>query len=262
MPTSPMSPSCAAQQRMSRHVLLATDLQQSILVELNSGSPDPFAYTPYGLQSGPRQAETHPGFNGQLKEPSNGWYHLGNGHRVFNPRLMRFHSPDQLSPFGKGGLNPYAYCKGDPLNYQDPTGKWGVPSFLQPILNSLLHTAAPVALTLAPKATGAALQATRFSLAGSITTVAGAGLQLAGFPVGAAVVSAGTVAQLVGAGTRVVIAARNAARTNTLWKTLKDNVKHIAGWKTTPKAVQPDVVLEAVSISKPAVSHAAMAIRA
>ena len=27
-----------------------------------------------------------------------------------------------MSPFGEGGLNPYAYCQGDPINRSDPTG--------------------------------------------------------------------------------------------------------------------------------------------
>jgi hypothetical protein len=36
---------------------------------------------------------------------------------------MRFLSPDQLSPFGWGGLNAYAYCAGDPVNHSDPSGK-------------------------------------------------------------------------------------------------------------------------------------------
>jgi hypothetical protein len=35
---------------------------------------------------------------------------------------MRFHSPDRLSPFGKGGVNAYAYCGGSPVNRTDPSG--------------------------------------------------------------------------------------------------------------------------------------------
>ncbi|MEE1921811.1 RHS repeat-associated core domain-containing protein [Pseudomonas sp. 148P] len=65
------------------------------------------------------------GFNGQLREPPQDWYHLGHGRRVYSPLLMRFHCPDDLSPFGAGGLNAYAYCQGDPLNFTDPTGRSG-----------------------------------------------------------------------------------------------------------------------------------------
>lgn len=35
---------------------------------------------------------------------------------------MRFCSPDSWSPFGKGDLNPYCYCEGDPINNIDPSG--------------------------------------------------------------------------------------------------------------------------------------------
>ncbi|RZI87154.1 MAG: RHS repeat-associated core domain-containing protein [Pseudomonas sp.] len=48
---------------------------------------------------------------------------LGNGHRAYSPSLMKFLSPDSLSPFGSGGLNAYAYCLNDPVNLTDPTGK-------------------------------------------------------------------------------------------------------------------------------------------
>ncbi|WP_095148975.1 RHS repeat-associated core domain-containing protein [Pseudomonas sp. Irchel s3a18] len=108
---------------LPRTLLLATDLQQSILAELDRSGPNLRTYTAYGSPSSLRPMNAGLGFNGQLKERPTGWYHLGNGHRVYNPVLMRFHSPDRLSPFGEGGLNPYAYCSGSPMNRVDPSGR-------------------------------------------------------------------------------------------------------------------------------------------
>lgn len=62
------------------------------------------------------------GFNGELHEQRLQWQMLGNGYRAYNPVLMRFQSPDSLSPFGDGGVNAYAYCGSDPVNCQDPSG--------------------------------------------------------------------------------------------------------------------------------------------
>jgi len=149
--TRSASGAAAAPQRFSRTLLLTTDLQQSVLAELDSNSPNPFAYSPYGLRSSPRQAGTHLGFNGQLMERSTGCYHLGNGHRVYNPVLMRFHSPDRLSPFGKGGVNAYAYSGGSPVNRVDPTGQWWVSVVGQAIGTAVggLFTAAATVRTAA-----------------------------------------------------------------------------------------------------------------
>ncbi len=66
------------------------------------------------------------GYNGQLHEPTSNWQALGNGHRVFSPVLMRFYSPDALSPFHKGGFNSYAYCGDDPVNRADPNGRYTI----------------------------------------------------------------------------------------------------------------------------------------
>ncbi|NWL23110.1 RHS repeat-associated core domain-containing protein [Pseudomonas umsongensis] len=120
----PAKPSSTGRAPSLPTLLLAGDLQQSVLAELDRSGSNDFAYSPYGLQSAPRRAGTHLGFNGQFKEGATGWYHLGNGHRVYNPVLMRFHSPDRLSPFGKGGMNAYAYCSGSPINRVDPSGEW------------------------------------------------------------------------------------------------------------------------------------------
>jgi RHS repeat-associated protein len=75
------------------------------------------------------------GFNGERPDPVTGHYLLGNGYRAFNPVLMRFNSPDSLSPFGEGGLNAYAYCTGDPVNKTDQTGHF--PNLWEGILNRM-----------------------------------------------------------------------------------------------------------------------------
>uniref|UniRef100_UPI0006650D9E RHS repeat-associated core domain-containing protein n=1 Tax=Enterobacter bugandensis TaxID=881260 RepID=UPI0006650D9E len=62
------------------------------------------------------------GFNGERMDPVSGHSHLGNGYRAYSPELVRFTCPDNLSPLGAGGINPYAYCAGDPVNHADPTG--------------------------------------------------------------------------------------------------------------------------------------------
>ncbi|WP_145126167.1 RHS repeat-associated core domain-containing protein [Pseudomonas sp. URMO17WK12:I11] len=86
-----------------------------------NGRPGHRAYSPYG--AGRERSEPGLAFCGELRDPLTCSYPLGNGHRHYTPSLMRFHSPDTLSPFGNGGLNAYAYCVGDPVNHSDPTGQ-------------------------------------------------------------------------------------------------------------------------------------------
>lgn len=81
----------------------------------------PRAFSPYG-HSTLRKSQL--GFNGEFQQALTGLYLLGNGYRAYSPRLMRFHSPDALSPFDEGGINPYAYCQGDPVNLTDASGRW------------------------------------------------------------------------------------------------------------------------------------------
>ncbi len=83
-------------------------------------------YTVYG-HDGYSQYPSVLRFSGQRKESATGHYLLGNGYRAFNPVLMRFHSPDSLSPMGAGGFNCYAYCAGDPVNNTDPSGHFKLP---------------------------------------------------------------------------------------------------------------------------------------
>ncbi|OBS32374.1 RHS repeat-associated core domain-containing protein [Pseudomonas syringae] len=108
-----------AMQSALATLLIGSDQQHSVLHTVSAGLPAAIAYTPYGH----RQAlNPLPGFNGERPDPLTGHYLLGNGYRAYNPVLMRFNSPDSMSPFGKGGMNAYAYCAGDPVNRSDPTG--------------------------------------------------------------------------------------------------------------------------------------------
>lgn len=103
-------------------VLLAPDRQRSVLHTLDVDGQQASIYTPYGHRRVLDVLTDIPGFSGERPDPVTGHYLLGNGYRAYNPVLMRFNSPDSLSPFGDGGLNAYMYCAGDPVNRVDPTG--------------------------------------------------------------------------------------------------------------------------------------------
>lgn len=111
-----------AQKDDTECVLLSTDSQGSVIQATSRKGQARVAYTPYGGRPLDDGMSSLLGFNGELPDPYTGCYLLGNGYRAYNPLLMRFHTPDSLSVFDGGGLNPYAYCLGDPINYRDPTG--------------------------------------------------------------------------------------------------------------------------------------------
>jgi RHS repeat-associated protein len=102
--------------------LLATDQHRSVLNVVDTTESHSLQYTPYGHRTLENGLLSLLCFNGERPDPVTGHYLLGKGYRAFSPVLMRFNSADTWSPFGKGGLNCYAYCLGDPVNYDDPTG--------------------------------------------------------------------------------------------------------------------------------------------
>ncbi|VVO20401.1 RHS repeat-associated core domain-containing protein [Pseudomonas fluorescens] len=150
-----------AQQRSEGDVtdttLLATDPQRSVSQTLKADHPrTPIAYSPYGHRSIENGLLSLLGFNGERPDPVTGYYMLGNGYRAFNPVLMRFNSPDNLSPFDEGGLNAYGYCSGDPINSRDPTGHaliFGVFDFADDFFNAIPRsgTFSSRTTTLAPR---------------------------------------------------------------------------------------------------------------
>jgi RHS repeat-associated protein len=67
------------------------------------------------------------GYTAQFLDGIVAGYPLGEGYRWYSPSAMRFTTADRWSPFGRGGINPYAYCEADPLNRRDPSGHMWMP---------------------------------------------------------------------------------------------------------------------------------------
>ncbi len=211
-------------------------------VRRHASGPAEHAYTPYGYSPGSHSPQLR--FCGALRDPLAGWYLLGNGRRVFNPALMRFHSPDTLSPFGAGGVNPYMYCMGDPVNRVDPSGQspLAFSTMLQPGLTIPLHIATPIALILGPTPKGLlAIGGTRVSIAGSALSLAGATMGLAGVPEAAYVANVSTAMVGIGAATRVAKGLYD--NRGALLQHAKANAKVILGglWPTQKKQFSPTV---------------------
>lgn len=109
--------------RSPRTKLLISDVRQTVLGAVVPPASKRLSHGVFGWR--PTSAAEPPlGFNGQRAEVPTGWYYLGNGHRIYNPALNRFHSSDAFSPFAEGGLNSYAYCLGDPVNFTDSSGRF------------------------------------------------------------------------------------------------------------------------------------------
>jgi RHS repeat-associated protein len=100
--------------------LIVSDRSNSVIQQPSASRARSTNYSAFGYCAMLPDERASPGFNGQLQE-RNRTYLLGS-YRAYLPWLTRFACPDNLSPFGKGGLNAYAYCNGDPVNKTDPSG--------------------------------------------------------------------------------------------------------------------------------------------
>ncbi|QXH57905.1 RHS repeat-associated core domain-containing protein [Pseudomonas maumuensis] len=116
--------------------LLAVDRADSIM----AGQPAAMqpAYSAYGYCANAGKAVAL-AFNGEYWDAGVDGYLLGKGYRLYSPSLLRFLSADAMSPFGKGGINAYTYCNGDPINNVDPSGRLGLPPKLAHAVNSKMQ---------------------------------------------------------------------------------------------------------------------------
>lgn len=111
-------------------LLLQTNASHSVIAEYHLGELRKLSYGAYGSLPESEQAAAKGllRYNGELATTALGWYLLGRGYRVYNERIRRFHSPDNLTVFDGGDINPYSYCRNDPVNFRDPSGHQGVNS--------------------------------------------------------------------------------------------------------------------------------------
>ncbi len=215
--------SCLAVNDGNILALTGQDQNDSLLWSCDSDQDKGTLYhwSPYG--SGVDSGEL-PGFNGERIDPLSGVYHLGNGYRAFNPILMRFNCPDNLSPFDGGGINPYAYCAGDPINHLDPSGHIGVAGWvgiglgILGILGAIFTLGTSLIATAMGTVVAAAAAATEV---GVISTVSTMGV------VSAAVGSASALSLVAGTAS---IAADAIGIASAALEDTKPEVSSILGW--------------------------------
>lgn len=228
--------------------LLMTDMQRSAGMGLSIESSTRRTYSPYGYApSGPGPLTA---FAGQRHDPLTACYHLGNGHRLYSPGLMRFLSSDHLSPFGQGGINTYGYCAGDPVNNIDPSGR-----FLAALTSIELTRATTVAaytgLNLAALTSRiqnrSALWANRQLLVESALVFTGIGMLFSGSqrlqPVALGMMSLGNVSSIIKS---TITIARNMARGfRHVASVAGQNIRYVSGYERlgdpvpTPSALSP-----------------------
>lgn len=164
-------------------VLIGTDAQGSVRLEATADVRT-HGYTAHGADV--TTADQIPfGFAGERREPLTGWYIPG-GHRPYDPVLMCFLAPDSDSPFGRGGINPYAYCAGDPINRVDPDGHSWVSYALAGVGLALSAIALVPGLQAALPAAGALFSASAALTSAQIASLAAATLNIISLATGVA----------------------------------------------------------------------------
>jgi len=107
---------------MPNRLIVPTDVSAKVVEATQKNLvPRIMNYSAYGGTDSTGIKGTSVCFNGELL--LGGLYLLGAGYRAYSPSLMRFYSADKFSPFDLGGINCYAYCSADPINFVDPNGQ-------------------------------------------------------------------------------------------------------------------------------------------
>ncbi|UXH40315.1 RHS repeat-associated core domain-containing protein [Pseudomonas promysalinigenes] len=195
-------------------------------------------YTVYGALASSDCLIT--GFTGENRDPVTGCYHLGQGYRTYNPHLMRFQSPDDLSPFGLGGINAYVYR--DPVNARDPSGHSPitVSAFTQRIMTASFGSVSVVkSLVGKVPSTGLEILISRLTFGGGALSIAGATAQAAGWSSGTFVSNVGVA--LAGTGHVFQFAKALYDGRNQIYKNVTGNLRSLIGMKakdTKPSDVE------------------------
>ncbi len=113
----------------------------AVILSANGVRKNFYTYSPYGWQTDlfsnldaknpaeARQAlsieDNAQGFSGQIKDSSTGLMRFG-GYRNYAVAQQQFIQPDSEGVFSAAGPNRFAYAKGNPIRYKDPTGHWSI----------------------------------------------------------------------------------------------------------------------------------------
>lgn len=233
--------------------LLSTNRQCSVLHSVSFSNLHSQAFAPFGHHHIQERMNGLPGFNGERSDPLTGHYHLGLGHRSYNPQLMRFNSPDQLSPFDAGGLNAYAYCAADPVNRSDPSGRASVNDILIAGLGVIGVLGGGLGLYATLKAaramkTAQLSTAVAAKVAGSALTITGGLIGVARLTMGAAgdetgkngMVIASTILALSGLGLSALgtrLGVMNARRQKRIGLSKADSISNVSASSSGPTTV-------------------------
>lgn len=152
----------------SRNVIttVGMDKMRSAVVYQSAEELQYQVYSPFGFATSVSRGV---GYNGELQTGDAPVYLLGSGTRAYMPQYGIFSSADSFSPFSGGGINPFMYCRGNPINSCDPSGHISTRADLGlNIFGLVIEGILLVAAVIAIPASGGASTGAVFGILGSI----------------------------------------------------------------------------------------------